>query len=279
MSQHPVSREITIQSRDQHFQFSDANHRDWHSDDPLKSLVYNGLSLTFPAGERFFIRTVKRFQKEISDPVLSEQIRGFVKQEALHTREHVEYNQELEAQGFRAAKIHSATHNRLDLATRRLSPVSQLAVTCALEHFTAILAHELLTKDAYLEGADKTYQQIWLWHALEEAEHKGVAYDTLMEVTNGRIYWKRCGIMLLTSAIFMFHMVQTYAVLMKDIGKFASFSSWGRLTWLLWGRPGLFRGMMRHWLDYFRPGFHPWNHDNRYEMAMAPFELSLEEAV
>lgn len=35
----------------------------------------------------------------------------------------------------------------------------------------------------------------------------------------------------------------------------------------LWGKPGVLRKMIPEWFDYFRPGFHPWDHDNRAQLA------------
>ncbi len=53
----------------------------------------------------------------------------------------------------------------------------------ALEHFTAILAHQLLADPRHLEGAEKETADLWRWHAVEEIEHKGVAYDTWLHAT------------------------------------------------------------------------------------------------
>ena len=55
----------------------------------------------------------------------------------------------------------------------------------ALEHFTAILAHELLADPRHLAGADRETADLWRWHACEEIEHKGVAYDTWLNATQG----------------------------------------------------------------------------------------------
>ena len=150
-----ISRNIPIHPRDRHFDFDQVQERDWHSGDPVKTLIFNGLSITFPAGERFFIRSVRRFQKRLSDPVLMEQVKSFVTQEAQHTREHVNYNSRMEGQGYRVSMLEDETYAQLNLAEQKLSETSQLAVTCALEHFTAILAHELLTNEALLENATR----------------------------------------------------------------------------------------------------------------------------
>src|SRR3546814_8693852 len=70
-----------------------------------------------------------------------------------------------------------------DLLGRARAPIASLAATMALEHFTAILAHELLKDSRHLASADAETAAMWRWHATEEIEHKGVAYDTWLHAT------------------------------------------------------------------------------------------------
>src|SRR3546814_1673082 len=67
----------------------------------------------------------------------------------------------------------------------------QLAGTCALEHFTATLAHAILSDPAHLAGAETEAQRMWRWHAIEEIEHKAVAYDTLLLAMRDRTHFRR----------------------------------------------------------------------------------------
>jgi hypothetical protein len=64
-------------------------------------------------------------------------------------------------------------------------------VTIALEHFTAMFAHEFLEHPQHFVGADVEQAELWRWHAVEELEHKGVAYDTWLHATRGWSRWKR----------------------------------------------------------------------------------------
>ncbi len=53
-----------------------------------------------------------------------------------------------------------------------------LTATTALEHFTATIASQLLVNNHIQElMSDETMKTMWLWHAIEENEHKAVAYD------------------------------------------------------------------------------------------------------
>ena len=254
---------IKIQPRDAHFAFQDAPRRDWLNGDPVRTLAFNALSITFPAGERFFIRSVMNMRKQITDPKLLADIKLFVAQEGAHTREHIAYNDQLEQQGYRAGLLHRITEARLDFAERKLSAKAKLAVTCALEHYTAVLAQELLSNPDLLEGADEAYRNVWGWHAIEEIEHKGVAFDVFQQAMSGKAYWLRVRSMMIVALLFLTNMARAHYVLMNDVGLGRSVRAWGRLTWFLWGKPGLFRKMIWHTFAYMRPGFHPWDDDNR----------------
>ncbi len=61
----------------------------------------------------------------------------------------------------------------------------QLATTIALEHFTAIVAHQLLTNPKATEGMHPNVKPLWLWHAVEETEHKAVCFDVYQQVGGG----------------------------------------------------------------------------------------------
>src|SRR5690606_34332316 len=60
-----------------------------------------------------------------------------------------------------------------------------LSGTIALEHFTALLADSVLREPRVSAGAEPHYAAIWRWHALEETEHKAVAFD-VWEAVMGR---------------------------------------------------------------------------------------------
>ena len=154
----------------------------WVRGDPIATAFFNALSATFPQGERFFIESVKYYRDQVS-PELRAQIAIFAQQESLHTREHVVFNRLITEAGYDAALIDERTKQRFDLGRQFGRPIDHLAVTAALEHFTAIMAHAALSYDDDLEGAPEEIKKLWRWHAIEEIEHKSVTFDTLLEVT------------------------------------------------------------------------------------------------
>ena len=153
--------------------------RHWFGGNALATHLINGLHLLFPAGERFFIRTVHRYLSEVTDQELVAQVRGFFGQEAQHAAAHERCFAELERQGFAVDRFLSIYQA---IAFRVIEPITplrlRLAVTVALEHYTAVLA-DIALRSGILESADPTMKELLSWHAAEEIEHKSVAFEVL----------------------------------------------------------------------------------------------------
>jgi uncharacterized protein len=241
-----------------------AQKRPWLNNDPVASAFFNALSLTFPQGERFFMDSVRRYKAQLP-PALAAQAQAFVTQEALHTREHVAFNRQVAEQGYDVDALEARTRSRLAIARSRPHHV-QLAVTIALEHFTAILAHALLTNDRHLDGANNEAKALWRWHAIEEIEHKAVAFDTFRSVhekTHPLIRWQiRCWTMILATMILCDVIGRNMADLLKQDGV-TGWRAWSGAMRYLWFKPGVIPQISGLYLSYFKPGFHPWSHDDR----------------
>jgi len=177
LSRTPV--EVPINPRHPEFDLADCLSRDWHGNDPFRTAFFNSLSLTFPKGEKFFIDSVRAFQRGVHDPKLSQEIRGFIGQEAIHSREHKQMNDVLcSARGYDANYMDARLDRDTAWANENLEPITRLGATVTTEHLTAILGNALLTNPAWLDGADPRMAELWRWHAIEEVEHKAVAFDT-----------------------------------------------------------------------------------------------------
>jgi uncharacterized protein len=236
----------------------------WHSGNPYRTAVYNAFSATFPKGEAFFIQSARHFRDSVS-PRLAAEIEGFTAQEAAHSREHLAFNRRANEAGFDLTLLERAVEQRLVLARQR-PPVIALAVTMALEHFTAILAHQVLSHPESFADVDPDTAALWLWHSAEEIEHKGVAFDIWREATRHwprlRKWLVRVRVMLHVTRVFLHDRTFGAIELLRQDG-ITGVRAWLPLLWEMWGRPGMFRKALVPWLRYFLPGFHPWNHDDR----------------
>src|SRR6476659_7747340 len=114
--------------------------------DLIQSHIAAGLSAVFPDGEDFFVRSVRHYRDRITDPELKRQVGGFIGQEAMHGRQHRAFNDRLDELGYPVKRFERFTKWGLTTREKIAPPINNLAVTAALEHFTATLAELLLTK-------------------------------------------------------------------------------------------------------------------------------------
>ncbi|OHW28480.1 metal-dependent hydrolase, partial [Acinetobacter baumannii] len=149
------------------------------------------LSALFPAGEKFFIDSVRavRYHPAIKDnEELQKEISAFIGQEAMHTQEHVNFNASAQKFGHDVETLEKFTDTAIQTARKTFAKLVKpfgmtqemvdLTATTALEHFTATIASQLLV-NTYIQElmTDKTMSTMWYWHAIEENEHKAVAFD------------------------------------------------------------------------------------------------------
>ncbi|MGV0743993.1 metal-dependent hydrolase [Mycolicibacterium sp. XJ870] len=229
--------------------------------DLVLSHIVAHLSATFPEGEDFFVRSVRHFADQITDPELKSQVQGFIGQEVTHGREHRALNERLQQMGYPARRIDRGT--RMDLAAfeRRLSPLTCLAITVALEHFTAVLAETLLTDERAqaLLGSTEVRSML-LWHAIEESEHRSVAFDVYQAVggTERRRIWTMRVIRLtFTLNVILFATIS----LLCDRAAYNPVRLFRSLAQLP-NSPFFNRAVMQRIRAYTKRGFHPDDTDN-----------------
>lgn len=228
--------------------------------DLVSSHVVAGLSSVFPDGEDFFVRSVRHFRDQITDPVLKRQVAGFIGQESVHGREHRVLNDKLAELGYPTKQVERFTKAGLALRWRLLPAKSNLAVTAALEHFTATLAELLMTDEETRQAiGNETVKYLFLWHALEESEHKAVAFDVYRAVggTERMRIWTmkvvRAGFLLgsvieLIVSLAFDRDTYTRGVLRRSLGNFRGSSIVSRQLW-------------KQLREYDRRGFHPDDRD------------------
>jgi predicted metal-dependent hydrolase len=151
--------------------------------DLVMSHVVAHLSARFPEGEDFFVRSVRRFADQITDPELTSRVQGFIGQEVTHGREHRALNERLQQMGYPTGWVDRMTHRDFKRFERLMSPLTCLAVTAAFEHYTAVLAEMLLSEERAQAILGSTeVRSMLLWHAIEESEHRSVAFDVYRSV-------------------------------------------------------------------------------------------------
>ncbi|MFT3925411.1 MAG: metal-dependent hydrolase [Myxococcales bacterium] len=233
--------------------------RHWNGGDPFITRFLDALSINFPEGERFFMESVRAFETQVDDPKLREDVKLFSRQEAQHGAAHSAYNRRLTEQGVKVERIIKGIAAQKRWAQRELSPKMQLALTAAAEHLTATLAEGILAFAPFVnEAAHPEMRALFLWHAVEEVEHKAVAFDVYRGVARGDYLTRTLAMVYFTLylhvrvAAIMGHMFEVDGI--RDRPRLVARGLWG-----MYGPRGFITRMIPSYLAWFKPSFHPWD--------------------
>lgn len=268
---------VTIAPRDIRFDVDAAEQGHWLGGDPVGTAVFNALSLTFPDGERLFIDAVKNYRGQLSGKLFDD-VRGFIAQEAIHSREHHTLNQLIDRNKYPVHEIEAEIQERIAFSRSR-GPMRMLIATIALEHFTAMMAEMHALHQDLFEEVEPGIERMWRWHAMEETEHKAVAYDVFMEVTKHwsplQRYFRRT-ISMAIITFFFTRNISRYAARLLEADGYAPDAALKAVKNFVWKKPGIFSRGWKTYLAWYRPGFQPWDQDTRALVAdwKAEFDAS-----
>ncbi len=269
----PVARtpeNVNIKPQRMGFEFGEQVPRYWLDNSYLLSHMMNALSVLFPQGEQFFVDSVRQFRGIVEDKTLKEEVRGFIGQEAMHSLEHLAMNQHVRDRGMPVDEMEK--HLEVVLATaKKLPKRHQLAITCALEHLTAMMADMLLERSDVREDMHESMRPLWVWHAIEETEHKAVTFDVYKQA-GGNYAERTFYLVFSTAALGVMATYFTTRMMLNDRKGFSLKDAASGL-WRMWGKNGTFSSLIPTWLEYFKPGFHPWDHDNSELIARFKSEI------
>jgi uncharacterized protein len=232
----------------------------WFGNDPFKTRFFDAMSTIFPEGERFFIACVRDYRDQVTDPKLAQEIKDFIRQEAQHTMVHNQFNDHLKAQGIDVDWLEALQHRiQFNIIRKYVPKAHTLATTAAAEHMTAIMAHSFFERRETLELADPRMRAMYAWHAMEEIEHKAVAFDVMQKVAKVW-YPRRILAMIEVTLGFTIHalLVTRYMLKIDGFSRWQRTKMWAKGLWWLYNPRGLFASVAGHYLHYFVPGFHPW---------------------
>ena len=249
----------------------------WANNSPAMTHFMTALSALFPAGEKLFIDSVRAVRehpaiKDNSD--LQKEISAFIGQEAMHTHEHVGFNASAQRYGHDVEMLDRLTAEIIETCRvgffKVVKPFGMtqemvdLTATTALEHFTATIAEQLLTnRDLQNMMTDDTMAHMWYWHAIEENEHKAVVFDVYQQIfgTGVKSYALRIfAFMVAMGVLLPTHSYFTARLLKKD-GKLNLKELATIYRYAYSPSRGLFTRMIKEMLMYFKPSFHPNDHD------------------
>ncbi|WP_288391277.1 metal-dependent hydrolase [uncultured Acinetobacter sp.] len=231
--------------------------RHYFANSPVMSHLLTALSSTFPVGEQFFVHSVRNVRDRIADPQLQAQIAAFIGQEAMHSKAHTEFNDAWRKDDYNLDRF-QAWLMRKDRHVRNLHPKVQLAITCAFEHFTALLGGYILRHPEVLSTLDEDAMKLWVWHAIEEIEHRAVAFDVYQEIYGDH----KLRTLIMRSVTTGFASLTFYSaskLFMQDRRK--SLPKVGANLFGIYLVAKMFVQLLPEYLAYYKPDFHPADHD------------------
>ena len=236
---------------------------EWIEGNAFKTQLFNAISMSFPFGENYFIKSFKQIQSAglIRNPQLNEKIRLFISQEAHHSSIHLHFNRYLESRGLPFSLL-GWFECRRRFCDAIYDIKTQLAVTMAYEHLTTALSYANLKYAWVADVKDRNIRNMWNWHCAEEIEHSDVAYELYQHVCGG--YVRRIYGMLFTVVCFMFdYSMQTFINLWRTNNLF-QLKTWVGASSFLFGRQGMAWIMGRAVGQYFHPKWRPVEDYQRY---------------
>lgn len=268
-----------LKVRNVHFNF-DKVTKHWILGSSIATHFVNSMHVVFPEGEKFFVRSVRRFSKDIKDDRLKKEINSFCGQEGVHAREHQRFWEVMEEQNLKPMwfanflkttafsgrySYENVSRNVLNRIQPRLGDKFALSVTTALEHYTAIMANALFHEPiATNDNIAPQMLELLHWHASEEIEHKAVCFDVLKEVDDSYLL-RVSGMGLATVLLWGYLGIGQIYFISQDKDKSIvkmPFETYLLLKTVVFGEIG--KNLSRHLLEYFKRDFHPDNIDDRY---------------
>ena len=255
-----VARKIVPEVRKPSFQLENLE-KYYMNNNPVSTHFLNSLHLIFPDGEKYFIRSVRAYADKIQDPVLKERVKGFISQEAQHMSAHKKVWEKIQqtspiAKDFLSFYNYTCYEILEPLTRNTIGDSLPLAITAALEHYTAVIAEVALSDDGkILSEINKEMKELLYWHAAEEIEHKSVAYDVYEEMVGN--YPIRIAGMIYATVVLSFYTFLGQGMLLAFDGDI----KWGNVldSIIKFGNKAqpLFKNIFDNLSGYFAIDFHP----------------------
>ena len=171
----------------------------------------------------------------------------------MHSKAHAEFNAAWRSEDYNLDRF-QAWLARKDDYVKNLHPKIQLAITCAFEHFTALLGGYILRHPEVLATLDEDAAKLWVWHAIEEIEHRAVAFDVYQAVY-GDDKIRRMIMRSVTTGFASLTLYSATRLFLQDKKKSLPKVGGNIFGFYLLGK--MFLQLAPEYLAYFKTDFHP----------------------
>jgi len=166
------------------WEFDESTPFQWNPANPRFGLVMNTLSFFAPAFERFIVRATRHALREIGDSGVREEAEAFLRQEGIHAAAHRVHTAALVRRHPGLQAVLDDLDARFDRLLRTRPLAYQLAYIADIEAtltplFDLILRH----RDTLFDNGDPRVAPLFLWHLVEEIEHRAsaqIVYDAVV---------------------------------------------------------------------------------------------------
>ncbi|MBV1881314.1 MAG: metal-dependent hydrolase [Pseudomonadales bacterium] len=239
------------------FEFDSSIPRFWQGE-VFATRMFDAMQLAFPDGERMFIHSVRNYADKVTDPILKEQVKQFIFQEAQHGLAHTQFTETLTKQGLKVNGVVKLIKKGMLFFQDKAPHKYQLASTVAAEHLTASLGEFMLSssEDNLLTNADPKMKAFYMWHGIEEVEHKAVAFDVYEQVAGGGYFTRSLALSLMYPMAIVPLMVGTMAMMHAD-GEL-NLKEMRKGFTAMFGKNGIWRKTFPSVMSFYSPTFHPW---------------------
>lgn len=264
---------LAIEPRRVKFEFADLKESFYYKNNPQISALWAALSASFPPGEAEFIKSVKNFEDRIQDPKLKDEVKNFAHQEAHHSLQHKQLNQQFEALGFAVSDLDKVFKQELAKREKKWSHERRLARTVGAEHITAVWAHWSLHNPEMMSHFPESMRRMLQWHAIEEIEHKSVAFDVYQQcVANKRLLNWEYRYFAFVEFPFKVSMATRY--LLKQMNYKPTKEDKKVYRNFLFGDNGIITSNFKTYMRFTKRDFHPWELDDSSLVSDWKDELS-----
>lgn len=228
----------------------------WFHDSVFASSFFDAQSIIIPDGERFVISSVERAVSNISDEQFGNRIKNLLHEESAHSEVHDAYNQMLQREGYKLGFFAKLGGRIFYFFKKNFPNTINLGISSSIEYFTFIFSKHAFENNLFDgDRIDERLRRLWTWHATEEIEHRGTCFDVFYKF-NGS-YVKRIISMCIAAPVFfsLAHL-NHFSLLWQNRALYKPKIMFGGMRFLF-GANGIYAGLLKEWIKFFKPGFHP----------------------
>lgn len=238
----------------------------FYMNNQFATIFFATLSVFLTYGEDLVIETARHHRDLLKDPILKQRVTSLIGQEAIHSKLHNEFNDAIVELDYPVRLYRFLGEKFFEHIFLKLPQPLKLSMMAGIEHFTAVLAEYMMAHEQnfYFSDDAKT-RALWMWHMLEESEHKDVAYD-VYQTLNGNYALRISGFFLAYFTILgLIPFSATMVPILRKPQEMLTAKFWKdarRGVKLIFSpKDGVFGSTQGRIFDYLRTDFHPNDHD------------------